>query len=105
MLPLAGTTIRHADSLFVQGIALAGQRLETLSPTLSRSYVLRSKAIWVAPRDAVRLDVGNGELAELGPGHPRTGRFGRAVPQRALPLPLGAQWFSAVLREVAAELH
>ncbi|MGV8671185.1 pca operon transcription factor PcaQ, partial [Pseudomonas aeruginosa] len=67
VLPLAGTTIRrHADSLFVQwGIALAGQRLETLSPTLSRSYVLRSEAIWVAPRDAVRLDVGNGELAEL----------------------------------------
>lgn len=44
VLPLAGTTIRrHADSLFVQwGIPLAGQRLETLSPTLSRSYVLRS---------------------------------------------------------------
>ena len=63
VLPLAGTTIRrHADSLFVQwGIPLAGQRLETLSPTLSRSYVLRSEAIWVAPRDAVRLDVGNGE--------------------------------------------
>ncbi|MFO6217230.1 LysR substrate-binding domain-containing protein, partial [Pseudomonas aeruginosa] len=107
VLPLAGTTIRrHADSLFVQwGIALAGQRLETLSPTLSRSYVLRSEAIWVAPRDAVRLDVGNGELAELDLGIREPGGSVGLCHNAALPLPLGAQWFSAVLREVAAELH
>lgn len=107
VLPLAGTTIRrHADSLFVQwGIPLAGQRLETLSPTLSRSYVLRSEAIWVAPRDAVRLDVGNGELAELDLGIREPGGSVGLCHNAALPLPLGAQWFSAVLREVAAELH
>ncbi len=107
VLPLAGTTIRrHADSLFVQwGIALAGQRLETLSPTLSRSYVLRSEAIWVAPRDAVRLDVGNGELAELDLGIREPGGSVGLCHNAALPLPLGAQWFSAMLREVAAELH
>ena len=86
------------------GIPLAGQRLETLSPTLSRSYVLRSEAIWVAPRDAVRLTSATASWPSW-TWYPRTGRFGRAVPQRGLAVAAGAQWFSAVLREVAAELH
>lgn len=63
------------------------------------------RAIWVAPRDAVRLDVGNGELAELDLGIREPGGSVGLCHNAALPLPLGAQWFSAVLREVAAELH
>ncbi|MBF3260130.1 pca operon transcription factor PcaQ, partial [Pseudomonas aeruginosa] len=54
---------------------------------------------------AVRLDVGNGELAELDLGIREPGGSVGLCHNAALPLPLGAQWFSAVLREVAAELH
>ncbi|MFP3374548.1 pca operon transcription factor PcaQ, partial [Pseudomonas sp. SIMBA_068] len=64
VLPPAGTTIRqHADSLFVQcGIQMPAQRLETLSLALSRRYLLGSDGLWVAPRDAVLLDLRRGEL-------------------------------------------
>ncbi|WP_241000804.1 LysR substrate-binding domain-containing protein, partial [Pseudomonas viridiflava] len=64
VLPLAGTTIRaFADSLFVQyGIQPPRQRLETLSLTLSRRYVQRSNAIWIAPLDAVLQEVQDGSL-------------------------------------------
>lgn len=103
VLPLAGTTIRqHADSLFVQcGIVPSAQRLETLSPALSRRYVLSSEAIWVAPRDAVRLDVQCGELAELALGVQEPGGSVGICSNTALPLSLPAQWFCEVLREVA----
>ncbi|EPM81444.1 pca operon transcriptional activator PcaQ, partial [Pseudomonas syringae pv. actinidiae ICMP 18804] len=64
VLPLAGTTIRKfADSLFVQcGIQMPRQRLETLSLTLSRRYVQCSNAIWIAPLDAVLLELKGGTL-------------------------------------------
>ncbi|WPO98935.1 pca operon transcription factor PcaQ [Pseudomonas sp. HR96] len=103
VLPLAGTTIRkHADSLFVQcGIELPGQRLETLSPTLSRRYVQTSDAIWVAPRDAVRLEVAQGELCELDLGVNEPGGSVGICSNAALPLPLPAQWLCDVVREVA----
>ncbi|MCF5620190.1 pca operon transcription factor PcaQ, partial [Pseudomonas syringae] len=70
VLPLAGTTIRKfADSLFVQcGIQMPRQRLETLSLTLSRRYVQCSNAIWIAPLDAVSLELKGGTLVELDMG-------------------------------------
>jgi LysR family pca operon transcriptional activator len=103
VLPLAGTTIRkHADSLFVQcGIPLPAQRLETLSPTLSRRYVLASNAIWVAPRDAVRLEITLGELVELDLGVQEPGGSVGICSNAALPLPLPARWLCEVVREVA----
>ncbi len=105
VLPLAGTTIRkHADSLFVQcAIEPSPQRLETLSPTLSRRYVQSSDAIWVAPRDAVLLDIGRGELCELELGVQEPGGSVGICSNAALPMALPAQWLCEVVREVAAE--
>ena len=103
VLPLAGTTIRkHADSLFIQfGIQQPVQRLETLSPTLSRRYVLNSDAIWVAPRDAISLDLRRGELFELDMGANEPGGSVGLCSNAALPLSLPAQWLCEVVREVA----
>jgi len=102
VLPLAGTTIRQfADSLFVQhGISPPRQRLETLSLTLSRRYVQCSQAIWVAPFDAVRQDLGRGELVELDLGIREPGGSVGLCSNPALPMPLAAQWCVDVLREV-----
>ncbi|GAB3388083.1 type 2 periplasmic-binding domain-containing protein [Azotobacter armeniacus] len=106
ILPLAGTTIRqYADSFFVQcGIPLPAQRLETLSPALSRRYVLSSDALWLAPLDAVRLDLQAGELVELALGAREAGGSIGFCWNSALPLPLAAQWFCDELRQVAKEL-
>jgi LysR family pca operon transcriptional activator len=67
VLPLEGTTIRkHADSFFARhGITASTQRLETLSPALSRRYVLDTDAAWAAPYDAVAADLAEGILARL----------------------------------------
>nr|MBO2510834.1 pca operon transcription factor PcaQ [Gammaproteobacteria bacterium] len=106
VLPLAGTTIRkYADAFFVQwGIPLPAQRLETLSPALSRRYVARSEAVWVAPRDAVRLGVGSGELVELDLGIQEPGGSVGICTNVAMPLPLVGQWFCDALREVVESL-
>ncbi|MBC3449791.1 pca operon transcription factor PcaQ [Pseudomonas mosselii] len=103
VLPPPGTTIRqHADSLFVQcAIPLPAQRLETLSLALSRRYVLGSQAVWVAPRDAVLIDLGRGELAELDLGVLEPGGSVGICRNAALPQSLPAQWVCEVLREVA----
>lgn len=103
VLPTAGTTIRkHADSLFVQcGVTPSRQRLETLSPALSRRYVLSGDALWVAPQDSVRLDVRRGELAELQLGIREPGGSVGICRNGALALPLAAERFCEVLREVA----
>ena len=105
VLPPSGTTIRqHADSLFVQGaIGVAAQRLETLSLALSRRYVLGSDAVWVAPRDAVLIDLARGELAELDLGVREPGGSVGICRNAALPQGLAAQWVCEVLREVAGE--
>lgn len=105
VLPLAGTTIRkHADSLFVQcAIEPPQQRVETLSPTLSRRYVQTSDAIWVAPRDAVRLDVSQGELHELDLGVSEPGGSVGICSNAARALPLPAQWLCDAVREVVSE--
>ena len=103
VLPTAGTTIRkHADSLFVQcGVTPSRQRLETLSPALSRRYVLSGDALWVAPQDAVCLDVQRGELVELQLPVREPGGSVGICRNSALALPLAAEQFCAALREVA----
>jgi len=105
VLPLAGTTIRrYADSLFVQcGVPQPRQRLETLSPALSRRYVQQSDAVWVAPLDAVRVDLHNGDLAELALGIREPGGSVGICSNTALPLSLAAQWCCETLRELAGE--
>ncbi|MBA1205275.1 pca operon transcription factor PcaQ [Pseudomonas capeferrum] len=105
VVPPSGTTIRqHADSLFVQcGIALPIQRLETLSLALSRRCVLGSDAVWVAPRDAVLIDLGNGGLCELDLGVHEPGGSVGICRNAALPATLPAQWICQILREVAGE--
>nr|WP_218182700.1 pca operon transcription factor PcaQ [Pseudomonas gingeri] len=105
VLPLSGTTIRKfADSLFVQhGITPSRQRLETLSLTLSRRYVQCSDAIWVAPFDAVRQDLGGGELVELELGIREPGGSVGLCSNPSLPISLAAQWCVDVLREVGVE--
>ncbi|PTQ70965.1 pca operon transcription factor PcaQ [Pseudomonas sp. GV071] len=102
VLPLAGTTIRkYADALFVQcGIAQPRQRLETLSLTLSRRYVQSSDAVWIAPLDAVQLDLAKGDLAELQLGIKEPGGSVGICSNAALPLSLAAHWSVEVLREV-----
>ena len=103
VLPTAGTTIRkHADSLFVQcGVTPSRQRLETLSPARSRRYVLSGDALWVAPQDAVCLDLQRGELVELQLGIQEPGGSVGICRNGALALPLAAEQFCAALREVA----
>lgn len=105
VLPPAGTTIRqHADSLFVQcGIQMPAQRLETLSLALSRRYLLGSDGLWVAPRDAVLLDLRHGELVELDLGVREPGGSVGICRNAALPQSLPGQWVCEVLREVAGE--
>jgi LysR family pca operon transcriptional activator len=105
VLPPQGTTIRqHADSLFVQcGIQMPAQRLETLSLALSRRYLLGSDALWVAPRDAVLLDLRRNELVELDLGVREPGGSVGICRNAALPPSLPAQWVCEVLREVAGQ--
>ncbi|TDV72722.1 pca operon transcription factor PcaQ [Pseudomonas sp. LP_7_YM] len=105
VLPLAGTTIRKfADSLFVQhGITPPRQRLETLSLTLSRRYVQCSDAVWIAPFDAVREDVNQGDLVELQLGIREPGGSVGLCSNPALPLTIATQWCVDVLREVGQD--
>lgn len=102
VLPLAGTTIRkYADAFFVQcGINPPRQRLETLSVALSRRYVQTSETIWIAPTDAVQLDLRRGELVELQLGIQEPGGSVGICSNAALPLPLAAHWCVEVLREL-----
>lgn len=105
VLPPTGTTIRqHADSLFVQcAIDLPPQRLETLSLALSRRYVLGSDAVWVAPRDAVLIDLRRGELVELDLGLREPGGSVGICRNAAMTQSSLAQSLCEALREVAGE--
>ena len=105
VLPPTGTTIRqHADSLFVQcAIDLPAQRLETLSLALSRRYVLGSDAVWVAPRDAVLIDLRRGELVELDLGLREPGGSVGICRNAAMTQSSLAQSLCEALREVAGE--
>lgn len=82
------------------GISQPRQRLETLSVALSRRYVQTSEAIWIAPTDAVRLDLHRGELVELQLGIREPGGSVGICSNAALPLPLAAHWCVEVLREL-----
>ncbi len=107
VLPSAGTTIRRdAESLYVQcGASLPQQRLETLSIALSRHYVLLSDAVWVAPRDAVLLDLERGELAELDLGVKEPGGSLGICSNPTRTPAVGTQWCIEQLREVADEFR
>lgn len=102
VLPLANTTIRaYADSLFVQcGINPSRQRLETLSVTLSRRYVLCNDAVWIAPLDAVRMDLASGEFYELDVGQREPGGSIGICRNAHVPVSLAAQGCIEVLREL-----
>jgi LysR family pca operon transcriptional activator len=103
VLPQSGTTIRrHADSLFIQlGISPPPRRLETLSVSLSRHYVGVSDAVWVAPLDAVREDLANGELEEVDLGIKEPGGSVGICINPTLPASLATQWCCEALREAA----
>lgn len=105
VLPLAGTTIRKfADGLFVQhGITPSRQSLETLSIALSRRYVQCSQAVWVAPLDAVRQDLKQGELMELDLGMREPGGSVGLCTNTALPVTAAALWCIEALREIGQE--
>lgn len=107
VLPSADTTIRRdAESLYVQcGASLPQQRLETLSIALSRRYVLLSDAVWVAPRDAVLLDLERGELAELDVGIKDPGGSLGICSNPTHTPSVGTQWCIEQLREVAEEFR
>lgn len=102
VLPLANTTIRtFADSLFVQcGLTQSRQRLETLSITVSRRYVLRNDAVWIAPLDAVRLDLASGELQELDLGQREPGGSIGICSNAHAPMSVATQGCVEVLREL-----
>ncbi|WP_300721958.1 pca operon transcription factor PcaQ [Pseudomonas sp.] len=102
VLPLANTTIRaFADSLFVQcGISQSRQRLETLSVTLSRRYVLCNEAVWIAPLDAVRLDLASGELQEIDVGQREPGGSIGICSNAHVAMSVAAQDCVEVLREL-----
>ena len=59
--------------------------------------------MWVAPLDAVRLDLQNGDLAELALGIREPGGSVGICSNTALPLSLAAQWCCEALRELAGE--
>jgi LysR family pca operon transcriptional activator len=106
VLPLPDTTIRqYAESFLVQcGIGLTSQRLETLSPALSRRYALLSDAIWIAPLDSVETDIKAKVLVELSLGIQEPGGSIGLCRNSSGNLPLAAQWFCETLREVATEI-
>ncbi|GLZ27617.1 HTH-type transcriptional regulator GbpR [Pseudomonas oleovorans subsp. oleovorans] len=107
VLPQADTTIRRdAESLYVQcGASLPQQRLETLSIALSRRYVLLSDAVWVAPRDAVLLDLERGEVVELDLGFKEPGGSLGICSNPTRTPSVGTQWCIEQLREVAEEFR
>tara|TARA_R110001599_G_scaffold2534_4_gene13810 strand:- start:2209 stop:3138 length:930 start_codon:yes stop_codon:yes gene_type:complete len=67
ILPPLQTTLRQqVDSFYVRhSLSLPSQLLETLSLSISRGYMLRSNAVWVAPEDAVKEALASGEAVEL----------------------------------------
>lgn len=67
VVPPAPTTLREQVERFwvEQGGPPPPIALETLSLTLSRRYVQRTDALWVAPLDAVRSDLAEGNLVRL----------------------------------------
>ncbi|SDL39724.1 LysR family transcriptional regulator, pca operon transcriptional activator [Modicisalibacter muralis] len=67
VVPPAPTTLREQVERFwvEQGGPPPPITLETLSLALSRRYVQRTSALWVAPLDAVRGDLDEGSLVRL----------------------------------------
>ncbi|MCY1176917.1 pca operon transcription factor [compost metagenome] len=65
--------------------------------------MLGSDAVWVAPHDAVHVDILRGELCTLDLGVQEPGGSVGICSNAALPLPLPAQWLCEVLREVAGQ--
>ncbi|MNJ82259.1 hypothetical protein D3C77_815310 [compost metagenome] len=59
--------------------------------------------MWVAPRDAVLLDLRRGELVELDLGVREPGGSVGICSNAALPQSLPGQWVCEVLREVAEQ--
>lgn len=106
VVPPVQTTLRHqVDSFCVRhAITLPIQRIETLSLALGYRYTLSGDAIWVAPEEAVRSALQQGELYELPlPLELHGGSVGLCT-NRTLRPSLAAEAFFDVLREVAGEM-
>lgn len=105
VLPPPRTTLRQqVDSFFVRhGLELPERRLETLSLALSQRYTLDSDVIWVAPEEAVRETVDQGQLSELAlPLELQGGSVGLCTNASLAPS-LALETFCETLREVAAD--
>jgi len=59
--------------------------------------------VWVAPRDAVLIDLGRGELVELDLGVREPGGSVGLCRNAALEQSVPGQWVCEVLREVAGQ--
>ncbi len=67
VLATQGTLIRHsAESLLrSHGLAPPADRIETLSISFARNFVLQSDAVWFVPLGAVEPDLAAGQLVRL----------------------------------------
>lgn len=106
VLPPPQTTLRQRmDSFFVRhALEQPAQRLETLSLTLSRSYVLGCDALWVAPEEAAREAVADGRLCELPlPLEQQGGSVGLCTNATMQPS-LALETFCETLRSLVADM-
>lgn len=67
ILPGRGSIIRpEIDRLFIlQGVALPGERIETVDASFSRAYARASDAVWVISHGVVANDLAEGTLVRL----------------------------------------
>jgi LysR family pca operon transcriptional activator len=106
ILPTENTIIReYADQLFVQNrLNQSVNRLETLSPALSRRYLLSSDAVWVAPASVVEFSLARQELFALPiPDSQTHGSVGLCT-NSAQPLSAATQTFCDILRAIGQDI-
>lgn len=104
VVPPGSTTLREQVERFwvEQGGWTPPIALETLSLSLSRSYVLAGDAVWVVPLDAVQADLADGVLVKLPVALETQGGSVGICTNVALPLSANARQCHACLVETAA---
>lgn len=67
VLPLAGTTIRHATETFFisSGVAVPRSQINTLTEAVGHEIIRRSDAVWFVPLGVVRSALDDGNLMRL----------------------------------------